>query len=407
MAPEGAFFLVVHLSCSLTSVSSRAVIHNFKQGYSAKADIWSLGCVCLEMFAGRRPWSDDEAIQAMFKVRLSRVSLARAVADPIILAAWRGTTRPSHSRRRRSFQGRQSLLEQLPQHVRSVASFSPSSADSTLQRRRVAPTSFAAHAPFVPNAARRLVVHRHLAVRSHRTRPRALLISDLFSLILARYRTFFCISPFCKRCSDLGKRYERGWRRGERRGCAQHRLRAESAVLSLSLFLSQLHLRSQAPCFDGSNPAPSSAVPSGGGGARCRAQYDRAFRLQSRALEAQRQADASSQVRMDTGTGKTLVAIMLIRHITSLPTPPGDPPSLVVCIVPTVNLVTQQSAAIAGQTNLRVKGFSGSMVRSLSLVGGAARSRFVSGRESTTGSAKSGSRSSTPSMLSCARHKYG
>ncbi|PWN24461.1 Pkinase-domain-containing protein [Jaminaea rosea] len=39
-----------------------------KKGYSAKVDIWSLGCVTLEMFAGRRPWSDDEAVQAMFKI---------------------------------------------------------------------------------------------------------------------------------------------------------------------------------------------------------------------------------------------------------------------------------------------------------------------------------------------------
>jgi len=40
-------------------------------GYSAKIDIWSLGCVVLEMFAGKRPWSTDEAIGAMFKVFFS------------------------------------------------------------------------------------------------------------------------------------------------------------------------------------------------------------------------------------------------------------------------------------------------------------------------------------------------
>lgn len=50
------------------------VVHNpGKKGYSAKVDIWSLGCVVLEMFAGRRPWSDEEAIQAMFKLGAERL----------------------------------------------------------------------------------------------------------------------------------------------------------------------------------------------------------------------------------------------------------------------------------------------------------------------------------------------
>ncbi|CCF55580.1 hypothetical protein KAFR_0A01420 [Kazachstania africana CBS 2517] len=43
-----------------------------KQGYSAKVDIWSLGCVVLEMFAGKRPWSNLEVVAAMFKIGKSK-----------------------------------------------------------------------------------------------------------------------------------------------------------------------------------------------------------------------------------------------------------------------------------------------------------------------------------------------
>ncbi|AET40720.1 mitogen-activated protein kinase kinase kinase BCK1 Ecym_6344 [Eremothecium cymbalariae DBVPG len=44
------------------------------QGYSAKVDIWSLGCVVLEMFAGKRPWSNLEVVAAMFQIGKSKTA---------------------------------------------------------------------------------------------------------------------------------------------------------------------------------------------------------------------------------------------------------------------------------------------------------------------------------------------
>lgn len=44
------------------------VINTQKKGYNNKIDIWSVGCVVLEMWAGTRPWMGSEAVAVMFKV---------------------------------------------------------------------------------------------------------------------------------------------------------------------------------------------------------------------------------------------------------------------------------------------------------------------------------------------------
>ena len=57
------------------------VIRSQGQGYSAKVDIWSLGCVVLEMFAGRRPWAKEEAIGAIYK--LGSLNQAPPIPDDV------------------------------------------------------------------------------------------------------------------------------------------------------------------------------------------------------------------------------------------------------------------------------------------------------------------------------------
>lgn len=57
------------------------VIDSMVEGYSAKIDIWSLGCVVLEMFAGKRPWSNEAAISVIYKT--GKEKLAPPIPDDI------------------------------------------------------------------------------------------------------------------------------------------------------------------------------------------------------------------------------------------------------------------------------------------------------------------------------------
>lgn len=44
------------------------VVNTQEKGYNLKVDIWSVGCVVLEMWAGKRPWSGYETVPVLFKV---------------------------------------------------------------------------------------------------------------------------------------------------------------------------------------------------------------------------------------------------------------------------------------------------------------------------------------------------
>ena len=51
------------------------VVNTGKRGYNAKVDIWSVGCVVLEMWAGERPWRSEEAMAVIVKVRRNWIIL--------------------------------------------------------------------------------------------------------------------------------------------------------------------------------------------------------------------------------------------------------------------------------------------------------------------------------------------
>ena len=45
------------------------VVNTGKRDYNSKVDIWSVGCVVLEMWSGERPWRKVEAVAVAVKVR--------------------------------------------------------------------------------------------------------------------------------------------------------------------------------------------------------------------------------------------------------------------------------------------------------------------------------------------------
>jgi len=47
------------------------VINSKKKGYNSKIDIWSVGCVVLEMWTGERPWGGQEAVAVIQQVCIS------------------------------------------------------------------------------------------------------------------------------------------------------------------------------------------------------------------------------------------------------------------------------------------------------------------------------------------------
>ncbi|KAH7910883.1 hypothetical protein BJ138DRAFT_1151938 [Hygrophoropsis aurantiaca] len=56
-----------------------------EKGYNSKIDIWSVGCVVLEMWAGKRPWSDEDFFTVMYKV--IQMQQSPPVPSEVILSA--------------------------------------------------------------------------------------------------------------------------------------------------------------------------------------------------------------------------------------------------------------------------------------------------------------------------------
>ena len=131
MAPEGV--LPVPRSAQARRSPPFAVIQNNQQGYSAKADIWSLGCLCLEMFAGRRPWDKKEVFETMFKVRRAPRCLTTPSLTPFPPQARSRASRTTSAGGRHPLGACQGLLQCLLPRVCAHASrYFAAGADSLL-----------------------------------------------------------------------------------------------------------------------------------------------------------------------------------------------------------------------------------------------------------------------------------
>ncbi|GAA5850882.1 hypothetical protein JCM8547_009119 [Rhodosporidiobolus lusitaniae] len=84
--------------------------------------------------------------------------------------------------------------------------------------------------------------------------------------------------------------------------------------------------------------------------------WPRSSRAHSRTKRSAQALERNLILRADTGSGKTLVAVMLMRAISSRE---ADEGSLVVLLTPTVTLMHQQASVLRSQTFLRVKEFVG------------------------------------------------
>lgn len=69
------------------------ILDSKKAGYDAKVDIWSVGCVVLEMWSGEKPWNDENLVSVMFKVMISYHSHSTVLTQ---LSGFAVQTAPSH-----------------------------------------------------------------------------------------------------------------------------------------------------------------------------------------------------------------------------------------------------------------------------------------------------------------------
>lgn len=57
------------------------VVRSEGSSYSGKSDVWSVGCIALELLSGRRPFSKEEVIGAIFK--LGHLNEAPPIPDDV------------------------------------------------------------------------------------------------------------------------------------------------------------------------------------------------------------------------------------------------------------------------------------------------------------------------------------